>query len=143
MYAKQFPTPDWIGFYHLFIVVILPSIINGVFNTLIFLKVRSSSRRIHTETSITATIGNSNNRDIHLLKHIFFIFVIFIIGWGPVYILAVADPNGQAPSWIPLFLQILPAFCFLIQIGDLFFYNHELRQYLKRKVFDCFHLNRN
>lgn len=141
MFTNTVTTPFWLGVYHLFIVVILPLMLNGLFNTLIFFKVRSSSRRVHVETSAKSNVGNSNHqntRDIHLLKHMLFLFIVFIIGWGPTYTLVVVDWYGRAPLWIYLFLRALPAFCFLINIIDLFLHNYDLRQYLKRNFWIVF-----
>jgi hypothetical protein len=77
-------TPHWLIYYNLFIIVIVPSILNGLFNFLIFLKVRASSRRVHSETRVSSIVGHPHHqykRDIHLLKHMLFIFVMYIIGW--------------------------------------------------------------
>jgi len=147
MFRIVITAPFWLVIYNMFIIFILPSILNAFFNIKIFLKVHSSSRRINAEASMTQIGGGNSNRhsirDIRLLKHMLFIFVIYIIGWVPIYILLIVDPNQLAPLWIYMLLRILPALSFLIDIVDLFFYNRELRQYLKEKLWNCFHLNRN
>jgi hypothetical protein len=126
----------WIGFYNLFIIVILPSILSAVFNTLTYVKVRSSTRRVHAAATTMHAATHSkqqNARDVYLLKHMLFIFVIFIIGWAPIYIFAVIDTNIYLPYWVYSLLQTFPVFSLLIDIVDLFLYNHDLRQYLKER----------
>jgi hypothetical protein len=137
-------TPSWIYFYSLFIIVILPSITKVFFNCIIFYSVHSSTRRIHAlppTTSATANINHRNSRDTHLLKHMLFLHFVFISGWGPVYIFSVIDVNGQVALWFYLLLQILPVISSLINIIDLFLYNHELRRYLTNRFLKCLHLN--
>jgi hypothetical protein len=118
--------------------VILPSILGVVFNTLIFIKVRSSTRRAHTVATtmpVNATYSKQQNaRDVHLLKHMLFISVVFIIGWAPVYINAAVEIYIKVPYWIDSLLQIFPVLSSLINIVDLFLYNHDLRQYLKERL---------
>jgi len=138
--------PSWINKYDLFIVVIFPSILNIILNLIIFFAVHSSTRRVHALTITTFSARNSNRqhaRDIHLLKHIIFMFIVFIIGWAPVYVFSVVDPNEYMFSWISLILELLPVLSSLINMVDLFLYNHELRQYLKEQFFKCLYLNQN
>jgi hypothetical protein len=136
--------PSWLLIYNMCIIFVLPSILNAFFNIKIFLKVRSSSLRINAERSMSQIPGNpnrQNTRDILLLKHMLFIFVMYIIGWVPIYTLSIADPYQLKPLWIYMLLRFLPGLSFLIDIVDLFFYNRELRHYLKEKLENCFHLN--
>jgi len=144
MFKIGITAPSWLVIYNMFIIFILPTILNAFFNIKIFLKVRSSSLRINAERSMTQIPGNPNRRntrDILLLKHMLFIFVMYIIGWVPIYILSIVDPHQLKPLWIYMLLRFLPGLSFLIDVMDLFFYNRELRQYLKEKLENCFHLN--
>ncbi|UJR19681.1 hypothetical protein I4U23_022815 [Adineta vaga] len=129
--------PYWISFYNMFIIAILPCVIHVVFNSFIFINVRSSTRRVHAETTATSVTNKSrqhNTRDVRLLKHMLFIFVVFISGWSPFFILSTISIN--APEWINSLLQMLPVFSLLINIVDLFLYNHDLRQYLKGRFWN-------
>ncbi len=129
------------------IVVILPSIINIVFNSIIFFSVRASTRRIQDLATMTSAAANSmhqqHTRDMYLLKHIVFMFIVFVSGWAPVYITQVVNPSLDQAAWFALLLRILPVFSSFINMVDLFFYNRELRQYIKEKLMKCLHLNRN
>jgi hypothetical protein len=116
--------------------VILPSILSTVFNTLIFIKVRSSTRRVHAAVTTMPVVTNTkqqNARDVHLLKHMLFISFIFIIGWAPIYIISVMELYINVPFWVDSLLKIFPVLSSLITIMDLFLYNHDLRQYLKER----------
>ncbi len=107
---------------------------------------RSSTQRVHALATTTSTAGkpnHQNTRDIYLLKHMLVIFVVFIIGWTPVYIDAMIDLDEKMPLWIIQLLQIPPVISSIIIILDLFLYNHDLTQYLKDKLFKCLHSNQN
>ncbi len=145
MYNNQ--VPRWINFYSLFIVVVLPSIVTIVFNSMIFFFVRSSTRRVHaTATAPTTSVANTNlqhARDMYLVKHMVFIFIVFLIGWTPIYIESSIVFSRGTLSWLFLLLQMLPVFSSLINILDLFMYNHDLRKYLKEQIIKWLRLNRN
>ncbi|UJR17810.1 hypothetical protein I4U23_004709 [Adineta vaga] len=141
LYNNRLQVP-WIYYYVLLINVIVPSIINIVFNSIIFFFVRSSTRRVLMTATITSSIKDINSqqhsRDLNLLKHISFIFIVFIIGWGPFYIVLAIDGKRTIQPWIYLLLQILPVISAAIQTLDLFMYNREVRQYLQQQFFNFF-----
>ncbi len=114
---------------------------------MIFFFVRSSTRRVHvTEIISTTSVANTNlqhARDMYLLKHMVFIFIVFLIGWAPVYFESAINFSGGLPTWVYYLLEMLPVFTSLINILDLFMYNNDLRKYLKEQIFKCLHLNRN
>ncbi len=143
MYNNQ--VPRWINFYSLFIVVVLPSIVTIVFNSMIFFFVRSSTRRVHaTATAPTTSVANTNlqhARDMYLVKHMVFIFIVFLIGWAPIYIVSVINFSEGLPLWVYFLLRMLPVFSTLTNIVDLFIYNHDLRKYLKKQIFRSLRLN--
>jgi len=131
--------PYWVTVYNLVLIVILPLIIIVVFNAIIFLKVRSSSRRIHTiALPSTAAIDRrqQNARDVHLLKHMLFMFVVFIMGWAPIYTYSLIFQDPYTYYLLYAVFQILPIFSLLIDILDLFLYNHDIRQYYKARLFN-------
>jgi hypothetical protein len=147
--------PRWISFYSLCLIVVLPSILTIVFNSMIFFFVRSSTRRVHAIATATATstatatafsVANKNlqhARDMYLVKHMVFIFIVFLIGWTPLYFVSAIYFSGGVPTWVYYLLEMLPVLSTLINILDLFMYNRDLRQYLKERIFKCLHLNRN
>jgi hypothetical protein len=131
--------PHWITVYNLVLIVILPLIIIAIFNAIIFLKVRSSSRRIHT-TALPSTAAidrrQQNARDVHLLKHMLFMFVVFIMGWAPIYTYSLIVQNPYSYYLLFIVLQVLPVFSVVVDILDLFLYNHDIRQYYKARIFN-------
>ncbi len=111
---------------------------------MIYFSVRSSTRRVHalaTITSVAARTNHRNARDIYLLKHMFFVFVVFVLGWTPIYFLALFNLYETVTLWVIQFLQILPVISSLVIVLDLFFYNRDLRQDLKERLMKFFHLN--
>jgi hypothetical protein len=92
-------------------------------------------------TPAATSSTHQHTRDIHLLKHIVFILIVFISGWAPVYIFSVINPSAVSFSLASLLLELLPVLSSFIMMVDLFLYNHELRHYLKEKIWKCFNLN--
>jgi hypothetical protein len=131
--------PYWTTVYDLVMIVILPLIIIVVLNAIIFLKVRSSSRRIHT-TALPSTAAidrrQQNARDVHLLKHMLFMFVVFIMGWAPIYTYSLIVQYPYSYYLLFIVLQVLPVFSVVVDILDLFLYNHDIRQYYKARIFN-------
>ncbi len=108
----------------------------AVTNSIIFNFVRRSTNRVqpmnngHDAVAITL-----NHRDARLLKHMLFMFAAFCCGWIPIYIIGVIDWNGNAISYVVFHgLQMLPMMSFVVDIVDLFLYNHELRTYFINKL---------
>ncbi len=59
-----------------------------------------------------------------------FMFAVFFCGWVPIYIIAVVNWNGNGiPYVVQHAIQILPTMTLLIDVLNLFLYNHELRRY--------------
>jgi len=131
--------PFWLRVYRLLIMVIVPSILNGFFNLLILLKVKVSSRQLSKNQMKIKTINSNGkclcDRDVSLLKHMLFIHIVFVIGWAPINLLPLIGIYIKIPFLVDLFLRLLPPLSLLINILDLFLYNHELRQYLKEQFF--------
>jgi len=70
-----------------------------------------------------------------------FIFVVFIVGWTPVYILSLVAPD-ETNFYVPyLVLQFLPELSSFILVMDLFWYNHDLRNYIKERLWHYLHYN--
>ncbi|UJR17387.1 hypothetical protein I4U23_004282 [Adineta vaga] len=139
-------SPSWISLYNIGIILILPSITMIFFNSMIFYSVHSSTRRVQTLPSSTSAISSVNHgraRDIYLVKHMLFMFVVFIAGWGPIYMYSAIVGIQDINSSIIITLQILPVSSSFINIVDLFMYNHDLRRYLTERLLKYLHLNRN
>lgn len=113
------------------IVVTIPSILATIFNSLIYISVRSSTRRIRATTE---NVNQANSRDISLLKHMLFIFVVFIIGWTPTYVDMIFNSSITGTLLSSLILEVIAIVSTIVIIFDLFFYNRDLRRYLTENI---------
>ena len=133
----------WMQVYTLLMIVILPSVICLALNLVIFRYVRSSSHRIQPVSHITQdeSVNHQpqriNRRDIHLLRHIIFMFCVFIGGWAPVYIFATIITNLPFDALSICALIVLAELSLLVNVINLFVYNHELRRHLFNKICKC------
>ena len=116
--------------------MIVPCCINGLLNALTFLRVRASTCRVHAMTIPSSTALNvilQHPRDGRLLKHMLFNITIFISGWTPIYVVAVFDTAQRVSPMVYELLKSLPILSSVINVIDLFWYNHGLRKYLKKR----------
>lgn len=102
-----------------------------IFNSLIYISVRSSTRRIRATTE---NVNQANSRDISLLKHMLFIFVVFIIGWTPTYVDMIFNSSITGTLLSSLILEVIAIVSTIVIIFDLFFYNRDLRRYLTENI---------
>ena len=136
----------WIAFYVFTTAVIIPLFINTVLNVRIFLHVQRSSRRIQPEILSLSTTGTNNQqlkmsrRDLSLLKHMIFTFLIFVIGWIPILITNIIDLVIADQYLSILACMFLSVFCTLAMVIYLFLCNHDIRQYLFQIIRRCFRL---
>ncbi len=102
----------------------------AITNSIIFKFTRRSTRRVQPANGESVQAPALSNRDARLLKHMVFLFAVFVCGWAPIYIAMIVDSNGVAVS--PIVLQILlkvPSASLFVDVTDLFLFNHELRRY--------------
>ncbi|CAF5131616.1 unnamed protein product, partial [Rotaria sp. Silwood1] len=78
-----------------------------------------------------------SRRDIHLLRHMIIMFLIFIGGWTPLYALFAIQSQVLANPMLSKCFTIWCQLAFLCDIIDLYLYNHELRNYLKTMFCRC------
>jgi len=131
--------------YTLMITIVIPISVCLAMNIIIFKYVQSSTRRVQPVSRAIPT-NHSNNqqpklnrRDVHLLRHMIIMFLVFILGWCPIYITLVV-PNQASISMFTLrILSLLAELSLLCDIIDLFMYSHQLRQYLQRLCLPCYY----
>ncbi len=99
---------------------------------LIYQYVRSSSRRIQPQT-ISKDIQKLkiSRRDIFLIRHMILMFCIFVGGWAPVYIIPIITDYMPVKTTVSSIFTIWCELALLLDMIDLFLYNHELRNHLK------------
>ncbi len=117
--------------YLVVITIVVPSICFVTTNSIIFSYARRSTRRVQPMNGDSAQAGGLIPRDSRLLKHMIFLYTVYICGWTPVYVLRAA--NGTVVTFSAIANSIfvtIPAATELINMIDLFLYNHELRKYL-------------
>lgn len=112
----------------------LPIICSVTTNSIIFNFVRHSTRRIQPMSGDSVQVPVLSNRDARLLMHMIFMIATSVCGWAPLYIMLAINWNGIAisPLTIEIFLTV-PVVNQLIEIGDLFLYDHELRKYFTNR----------
>ena len=126
-------------------IIVIPFTVFLVVNILIFINVRSSTRRIRPGPS-TVTENNPvsngqrkiSGRDLHLLRHIVIMLSIFLGGWAPLYVLLAKEDQFLINPILVSCLTIWCELALLCDIIDLYLYNHELRNYLKTFLLRCF-----
>jgi hypothetical protein len=117
--------------YVIIIGIVIPAVFLATTNSIIFTYTRRSTRRVQPMNGDRAQAATLINRDARLLKHMLFIFTVFWVTWTPAYIIMAIIGYGISVS--PIIVQVLfmlPSLGQLVEIGDLFLYNHELRKYL-------------
>jgi len=124
--------------------VIVPSLINTFVNVLIFVHVRSSSRRVRPQAvpSVTNIIITQEpritRREISLLRQMILMFSMFVGGWTPVYV-TVLILYFMPLNLLPFLLTTVVAeLCLLFITMNLFLCNHELREYCRNKIRQVF-----
>ncbi|CAF1506596.1 unnamed protein product [Adineta steineri] len=133
----------WLGPYIFFVVLVIPAVVFVISNGIIYFTVRASSRRVHTITENSSgnfSIERLSSRDIRLLKHMVFVFIVYLTGWSPIYIAAAAGLTRGMPDWLYYLLELPAGVSFMILLLDLLWYNHEVRQYLKEKFVRWLHI---
>ncbi len=114
---------------------------------------RSSSLRLQPQIFINriepASIRVSNRNHIHhrlrisrreirLLKHIIYMFLMFVIGWGPFYTSMIFGHSMENSSFVYGFLCVWAQISLVCLIINMFIYNNVLRKYVVTKFFQGF-----
>lgn len=107
-----------------------------ILNGFIFNYVRSSTRRIHPHMTNTNTNDNNaqhpriSRREIALLRQMIFMFMMFFIGWTPIYLIVIITQYIYFHPLIFLYSVVSgEVHLFLINI-NLFYCNHQVKEYL-------------
>ncbi len=119
---------DFLPYYNLAVVLIVPVLIVIVCNIRIFLFVRQSSRRVHAEGG--GGEGVSNARDIRLLKTMIATFTVFVGGWLPLFLTQTFSQTVKTSSISNAIFQILPPLSMLSDVILLIYINQPIRLFL-------------
>ena len=143
-YDEYCTMKSWMGFYTFTIAVIIPILINIILDIRIFLIVRRSTRRVQAQnvSTVRCSVRKSSiritRRDISLLKHMIVIFLLFVIGWTPVFLLNLIDIIIPGHIYQIIYCTYLCILSTLGIIAYLFIFNYELRRYLCDRIRCCF-----
>lgn len=118
------------------ILIVIPSLICLIDNIIIFKFVRSSSKRIQPSFSINRVCLQQiiSRRDLHLIRHMIFMFCLFIVGWSPVCIHSIVAGVVDYHDTTLLVLALVAEVSLFCCVMNLYLYNHDLRVHLKNQV---------
>lgn len=119
-------------------IVVIPSIIFLITNTMIYYYVRSSSRRIQPDhASGRRRSMRISPRDLHLLRHMIVMFCIFVGGWAPSYLLPIVSSYTEVSPILSSAFSLGCELALLLDMIDLHLYNHQMRNYLQDLCLGC------
>ena len=111
--------------------MIVPALICIVTNIRIYLHVCASSGRVQTRSVARASNQQTiSRRDIFLLRHMVIMFSIFIFGWAPWLIVYIVEYYTTISVLLDTIPFVSNQSALLLDVIDLFLYNHEVRKYL-------------
>jgi hypothetical protein len=116
--------------------MVIPAICLAITNSIIFNYVRRSTRLLQLMNVDSAQAVTLSRREAYLLKHMIFMFTVNFCGWAPIYTVLAVNLSLIVTAFSPVGLQIfltMPVVSILINVVDLFLYNHELRKYFTKK----------
>ncbi len=136
---------SWMPYYITAITIVIPASVCTMIYITIFKYVQLSSRRIQPMSQIAARNPNNgqepklSHRDFHLLRHMIIMFFVFILGWGPIYIISIIMTQVPVSLFVLKLLSLLAELSLLCDMIDLFLYSHKLRKYLQRLFLPCYY----
>ena len=121
--------------YQIIINVFIPALVSFVFNTLIFMHVHSSTRRVRcfSEGEQHRSAVRISRRDLYLLRNMIYMFAVYVGGCGPIFLLIAIDFQGAVTAVVYVILAILAEASLFSIIINLFRYNKKIRTLLKDK----------
>ncbi|UJR32632.1 hypothetical protein I4U23_020092 [Adineta vaga] len=143
---------QWVSIYMMIVIVVLCPIITLVVNIRIFHFGHTSFRRLQSHhmsnriepisrivsnrtNPIIQTRSRINRRDIRQLKHTIYMFLMFLIGWGPIYTLKIFMHNANVSTSLLGFFFVWAQLSLVCLVINMFVFNQELRKYLTKKIF--------
>ena len=135
----------FMGYYTFITAVMMPLVIKSALDIRIFIHVRHSTHRIRIQAFTVSNTGSTHNnqlkitrRDISVLKHTIFTFLVFIIGWTPVLLMNLIDSITPGHIVEIIACMYVSACCTFIIIIYLFVCNRDVRQHLFNPLRRCF-----
>lgn len=123
------------------VIVVAAACASLLVNAVLFMYVYSSSRRVQPVNNVlqvpfhSIRLSKLRRRDMYLLRHVIFMFVLFMGGWGPINVLGMIQLyTSKSYPLLYTLLVIWTEICLLGDMINLFVYNRELRLYLTRTL---------
>ena len=113
---------------------------SALINALLIKHVRLSYRQIQPQIATDRSRRRRmrlNRRDIRLLRHMIFMFSIFVGGWSPIYLMSILASNVAFPLVLVRSVVILAKISLFLDIFYLFIYNHRVRNHLGNVIRHC------
>ena len=125
---------EWLTPYSCLATFVLPVGIVGVCNVSIFWYLRQSHRRVHQLGENRVANIPVHKKDLHLSKVMLFTFVIFVIGWVPIYLEQLfIDDQRHLSTGISLLFQISLPLCLLVDMILLIHSNQPIRRLIQER----------
>lgn len=125
-------------------VIVIPMFVNLTINIITLKYIQKSSRRIQPTSSTHANSGNILNqlnisrRNVYFLRHMIFLFIVFLVGLCPLRLLVLIDTDSQVNILVYKIFTLNIPISLLIITTDLFLLNSAVMLYLKEKYFSIF-----
>jgi len=121
----------FLPYYVLLVILILPVMIVLICNIQVFLFVHRSSQRVHAEDR-----GNkfSQARDVRLIKTMIITLIVFVAGWGPLFVEQTFSASITISSTVDMIFQILPTLSMLCDVIFLIYTNQPVRLFLWQSI---------
>ncbi|CAF1110800.1 unnamed protein product [Adineta ricciae] len=127
----QSASAEFVSHYTLVTTLIAPIVIVTVCNGRILRHVRQSTRQLRAQGT-RAPLAHA--RDIYLLKVMIITFVVFLVGWTPVFLMQIFGASVDIPRFLAIILRILPSAAMLHDTLLLIFTNRPVRLFIKQLV---------
>ena len=118
---------NFLSSYTLVATLIVPVMIVLILNIRTFLFVHQSTRRVHAEG---AGPGVSHVRDMRLLKTMIATFIVFVVGWIPLFLTQIFSQRFTISTAANSIFQVLPSLSMLIDVILLIYINQPVRLFL-------------
>ncbi|CAF1338320.1 unnamed protein product [Adineta ricciae] len=127
----------WMSIYQIMINVFIPALVSFVFNTLIFMHVHSSTRRVRCfpEGEHHRSAVRISRRDLYLLRNMIYTFAVYVGGCGPIFLLIAIDFQGTVTAVVYVILAIVAEASLFSIIINLFRCNKKIRTLLEDKYY--------
>ncbi|CAF1050064.1 unnamed protein product [Adineta ricciae] len=127
----QSTSSDFISHYTLVTTLIIPIVIVTVCNGRILRHVRQSTRQLRAQGTQARL---AHTRDMYLLKVMIVTFVVFLVGWTPIFLMQIFGMSVDIPRFLTIILHVLPSAAMLHDTLFLIFTNKPVRLFIKQFV---------